>query len=109
MALCKKNMSGEAYRILSDAESKDLALHSAAYNSLIKSLLAEGNLEDAMKVKDIARSRISGFTLSDTASSLLLITQVRRDNLKVMSGCVPSASHYCLSGFSHCCAIRILL
>ncbi|XP_041107358.1 leucine-rich PPR motif-containing protein, mitochondrial [Polyodon spathula] len=82
MALCKKNMSGEAYRVLSDAESKDLALHSAAYNSLIKSLLAEGNLEDAMKVKDIARSRISGFTLSDTASSLLLITQVRRDNLK---------------------------
>ncbi|RXM34455.1 Leucine-rich PPR motif-containing protein, mitochondrial [Acipenser ruthenus] len=82
MALCKKNMSGEAYRILSDAESKGLALHSAAYNSLIKSLLAEGNLEDAMKVKDIAGSRIPGFTLSDTASSLLLITQVRRDNLK---------------------------
>uniref|UniRef100_A0A8C4SYQ8 Leucine rich pentatricopeptide repeat containing n=1 Tax=Erpetoichthys calabaricus TaxID=27687 RepID=A0A8C4SYQ8_ERPCA len=55
---------------------------SAAYNILLKSLLAESNLEDAMKVKDIACTRIKGFTLSDAANSLLLITQGRRGHLK---------------------------
>uniref|UniRef100_A0A8C4SZG9 Leucine rich pentatricopeptide repeat containing n=1 Tax=Erpetoichthys calabaricus TaxID=27687 RepID=A0A8C4SZG9_ERPCA len=72
----------DAYTILLEAEDKGITLSSAAYNILLKSLLAESNLEDAMKVKDIACTRIKGFTLSDAANSLLLITQGRRGHLK---------------------------
>uniref|UniRef100_A0A8C4T6K7 Leucine rich pentatricopeptide repeat containing n=1 Tax=Erpetoichthys calabaricus TaxID=27687 RepID=A0A8C4T6K7_ERPCA len=78
----------EVWRFLSTikrvqiTEDKGITLSSAAYNILLKSLLAESNLEDAMKVKDIACTRIKGFTLSDAANSLLLITQGRRGHLK---------------------------
>uniref|UniRef100_A0A8C4T1E5 Leucine rich pentatricopeptide repeat containing n=1 Tax=Erpetoichthys calabaricus TaxID=27687 RepID=A0A8C4T1E5_ERPCA len=75
ISLCKRKKTAEA-------EDKGITLSSAAYNILLKSLLAESNLEDAMKVKDIACTRIKGFTLSDAANSLLLITQGRRGHLK---------------------------
>uniref|UniRef100_A0A8C4T141 Leucine rich pentatricopeptide repeat containing n=1 Tax=Erpetoichthys calabaricus TaxID=27687 RepID=A0A8C4T141_ERPCA len=77
-----KRVQINAYTILLEAEDKGITLSSAAYNILLKSLLAESNLEDAMKVKDIACTRIKGFTLSDAANSLLLITQGRRGHLK---------------------------
>ncbi|XP_066552581.1 leucine-rich PPR motif-containing protein, mitochondrial [Amia ocellicauda] len=82
LALCKRGKTKEAYKLLQDAEKKGLVLSSSAYNSLLKSLLADGNLEDAMTVIDIAGTRIGGFSLSDTASSLLVITQAKRDRVR---------------------------
>uniref|UniRef100_A0A8C0HAJ3 Leucine-rich PPR motif-containing protein, mitochondrial n=1 Tax=Chelonoidis abingdonii TaxID=106734 RepID=A0A8C0HAJ3_CHEAB len=72
----------EAYNILLEAQKKDIMFPASAYSTLIKALLAEGCLEEALKVKNIAETHIKGFTLNDAASSLLIITQVRRDYLK---------------------------
>lgn len=80
--LCKKGKAEEAYNILLEAEKKDIILQSLGYSTLIKALLGEGCLEKAIKVKDIAETHIKGFVLNDAASSLLIITQVRRDYLK---------------------------
>ncbi|KAG2467341.1 LPPRC protein, partial [Polypterus senegalus] len=92
ISLCKRKKTADAYTVLLEAEDKGITLSSAAYNILLKSLLAESNLENATKVKDICMSvillpfsactRIKGFTLSDAANSLLLITQGRRGHLK---------------------------
>ncbi|XP_039594112.1 leucine-rich PPR motif-containing protein, mitochondrial [Polypterus senegalus] len=82
ISLCKRKKTADAYTVLLEAEDKGITLSSAAYNILLKSLLAESNLENATKVKDIACTRIKGFTLSDAANSLLLITQGRRGHLK---------------------------
>uniref|UniRef100_A0A8C3SLJ4 Leucine-rich PPR motif-containing protein, mitochondrial n=1 Tax=Chelydra serpentina TaxID=8475 RepID=A0A8C3SLJ4_CHESE len=72
----------EAYNILLEAQKKYIMFPPSAYSTLIKALLAEGCLEEAIKVKNIAETHIKGFTLNDAASSLLIITQVRRDYLK---------------------------
>ncbi|XP_069035958.1 leucine-rich PPR motif-containing protein, mitochondrial [Lepisosteus oculatus] len=82
LALCKRGKAKEAYRILQDADRRGLVFSPAAYNNLLKSLLAEGNLEYAMTVKEIAGTRIKGFNLSDIASSLLIVTLVKRDQVK---------------------------
>uniref|UniRef100_A0A8C7GFU3 Leucine rich pentatricopeptide repeat containing n=1 Tax=Oncorhynchus kisutch TaxID=8019 RepID=A0A8C7GFU3_ONCKI len=55
-----------------------LTLGPAPYDSLIRALLAEGSMENAMVVKEIAVGRIPGFKLNDIANSLLIITQVKR-------------------------------
>ncbi|XP_041645384.1 leucine-rich PPR motif-containing protein, mitochondrial [Cheilinus undulatus] len=78
MALCKKGKAKEAYGILKDAEKKGVALGSASYDFLIRALLAEGSMEDAMAVRDIAVSHVPSFQLSDTANSLLIITQSKK-------------------------------
>ncbi|XP_053167851.1 leucine-rich PPR motif-containing protein, mitochondrial isoform X2 [Hemicordylus capensis] len=80
--LCKKGNAEEAYSILLGVEKKDIMLDSGVYSHLIKALLAQGCLEKAIKVKNIAETHIKGFVLNDAASSLLIITQVRRDYLK---------------------------
>uniref|UniRef100_A0A8C3DEW2 Leucine rich pentatricopeptide repeat containing n=1 Tax=Corvus moneduloides TaxID=1196302 RepID=A0A8C3DEW2_CORMO len=49
---------------------------------LIKALLAQNCLDEALDVKRIAETHIKGFTLNSAASSLLIISQVRRDYLK---------------------------
>ncbi|XP_067092974.1 leucine-rich PPR motif-containing protein, mitochondrial [Osmerus mordax] len=82
LTLCKKGMAKEAYGVLKDADVNGVTLGPAHYNSLIKVLLAEGNMEDAMVVKDIAVSRIPRFHLNDIASSLLVITQAKKDQVK---------------------------
>lgn len=79
LTLCKKGLAKEAYGVLQDADGRGVALASTHYNSLIKVLLSEGFMEDAMVVKDIAVSRIPEFHLSDVASSLLVITQAKKD------------------------------
>uniref|UniRef100_A0ACB8GA32 Uncharacterized protein n=3 Tax=Sphaerodactylus townsendi TaxID=933632 RepID=A0ACB8GA32_9SAUR len=80
--LCKKGKVEEAYNILLEAQKEDITFDSHGYSHLIKALLSEGFLEKALKVKSIAETHIKGFVLNDAASSLLIITQVRRDYLK---------------------------
>nr|XP_006138247.1 leucine-rich PPR motif-containing protein, mitochondrial-like [Pelodiscus sinensis] len=82
LILCKKGNIQEAYNILLEEQKKDIMFPSFTYSILIKALLAEGCLEKAINVKNIAETHIKGFTLNDAASSLLIITQVRRDYLK---------------------------
>ncbi|XP_051868901.1 leucine-rich PPR motif-containing protein, mitochondrial [Pristis pectinata] len=82
LILSKKNNIQEAHKIFQEAEKRGLLLSSAAYSSFINMLLSHGLLEDAMDIKSKVETRIKGFTLNDTANSLLIITQVRRDNLK---------------------------
>uniref|UniRef100_UPI0037E7B2E4 leucine-rich PPR motif-containing protein, mitochondrial n=1 Tax=Semicossyphus pulcher TaxID=241346 RepID=UPI0037E7B2E4 len=78
MALCKRGKAKEAYGILKDADKKGVALGPAPYDQLIRALLAEGSIEDAMVVKDIAVSHVPAFQLSDTANTLLIITQSKK-------------------------------
>ncbi|XP_072121072.1 leucine-rich PPR motif-containing protein, mitochondrial isoform X1 [Mobula birostris] len=82
LMLSKKNNIQEAHKVFEEAENKGLLLSSAAYSSFITALLSRGLLEDAMEMKSKVETRIKGFTLNDAANSLLIITQVRRDNLK---------------------------
>uniref|UniRef100_A0A8C7VXY3 Leucine-rich pentatricopeptide repeat containing n=1 Tax=Oncorhynchus mykiss TaxID=8022 RepID=A0A8C7VXY3_ONCMY len=67
-----------AYDMLKDIDRKGVTLGPAPYDSLIRALLAEGSMENAMVVKEIAVGRVPGFKLNDIANSLLIITQVKR-------------------------------
>ncbi|XP_077193639.1 leucine-rich PPR motif-containing protein, mitochondrial [Paroedura picta] len=80
--LCKKGKVEQAYNILLEAQKKGIMLDAQDYSFLLKALLSEGCLEKALQVKNIAETHIKGFMLNDAASSLLIITQVRRDYLK---------------------------
>ncbi|XP_048457073.1 leucine-rich PPR motif-containing protein, mitochondrial [Rhincodon typus] len=82
LMFCKKNSIQEAFNVFMEAEKKGLVFSSAAYSSFMNTLLSHGLLEEAMDVKSKVETRIKGFTLNDAANSLLIITQVRRDNLK---------------------------
>ncbi|XP_070788465.1 leucine-rich PPR motif-containing protein, mitochondrial [Pituophis catenifer annectens] len=77
---CKNGNPKEAYKLFLMA--KDVVLNVGCYNNLIKALLSHGSLTEAMEVKKIAENHIKGFVLNDAASSLLILTQVRRDYLK---------------------------
>uniref|UniRef100_A0A670K785 Leucine rich pentatricopeptide repeat containing n=1 Tax=Podarcis muralis TaxID=64176 RepID=A0A670K785_PODMU len=65
-----------------DVPERGSVLPAFAYALLIRALLSKGYLEEAINVKNIAETHIKGFVLNDAASSLLIITQVRRDYLK---------------------------
>ncbi|XP_015477612.1 leucine-rich PPR motif-containing protein, mitochondrial isoform X1 [Parus major] len=77
--LCKKNKAKEAYNIFRRMRKYE-SHHSCDF--LIKALLAQNCLDEALDVKRIAETHIKGFTLNSAASSLLIISQVRRDYLK---------------------------
>ncbi|KFR06206.1 hypothetical protein Y956_07768, partial [Nipponia nippon] len=79
--LCKKNNAKEAYNIFLKMQGKN-KFHYRSYDTLIKALLTQNCLEEAIEVKHIAETHIKGFTLNSAASSLLIISQVRRDYLK---------------------------
>ncbi|XP_075352405.1 leucine-rich PPR motif-containing protein, mitochondrial isoform X2 [Mycteria americana] len=79
--LCKKNNAKEAYNIFLKMQGKN-EFHYRSYGTLIKALLTQNCLEEAIEVKHIAETHIKGFTLNSAASSLLIISQVRRDYLK---------------------------
>ncbi|XP_065609832.1 leucine-rich PPR motif-containing protein, mitochondrial [Cyrtonyx montezumae] len=79
--LCKKNNAREAYDIFLKSQGKSDYQY-RTYDTLIKALLSLDCLEEAMEVKHIAETHIKGFTLNSAASSLLIISQVRRDYLK---------------------------
>uniref|UniRef100_A0A8C3GPJ1 Leucine rich pentatricopeptide repeat containing n=1 Tax=Cairina moschata TaxID=8855 RepID=A0A8C3GPJ1_CAIMO len=78
--LCKKNNVKEAYDFFLQTQEKDYQYRT--YVALIKALLSQDSLEEAIQVKHIAETHIKGFTLNSAASSLLIISQVRRDYLK---------------------------
>ncbi|XP_023120624.2 leucine-rich PPR motif-containing protein, mitochondrial [Amphiprion ocellaris] len=82
MALCKKGKVKEAYGMLKEAEKKGLALSPAPYDHVIRALLAEGSIDDAMVVKEIAESRVPGFKLTDVANSMFIITYSKKDQVK---------------------------
>ncbi|XP_031958740.1 leucine-rich PPR motif-containing protein, mitochondrial isoform X1 [Corvus moneduloides] len=79
--LCKKNKAQEAYNIFRRMQEKDESPYRCC-DVLIKALLAQNCLDEALDVKRIAETHIKGFTLNSAASSLLIISQVRRDYLK---------------------------
>ncbi|NWH36666.1 LPPRC protein, partial [Chloropsis hardwickii] len=91
--LCKDKKAKEAYDIFKGVQEKDES-HYRSCDMLIKALLAQNCLEEALDVKHIAETHIKGFTLNSAASSLLIISQVRRDYLKdalaVLKGMVDS-------------------
>ncbi|NXP82093.1 LPPRC protein, partial [Ramphastos sulfuratus] len=93
--LCKKNNAKEAYSVFLKMQEKN-EFHYRSYDTLIKALLAQNCLEEAIQVKHIAETHIKGFTLNSAASSLLIISQVRRDYLKdamtVLKGMLDSGS-----------------
>uniref|UniRef100_A0A8C0APY5 Leucine rich pentatricopeptide repeat containing n=1 Tax=Buteo japonicus TaxID=224669 RepID=A0A8C0APY5_9AVES len=70
-----------AYDIFLKMQGKS-KFHYRSYTALIKALLTQNCLEEAIEVKHIAETHIKGFTLNSAASSLLIISQVRRDYLK---------------------------
>uniref|UniRef100_A0A671LHD6 Leucine-rich PPR motif-containing protein, mitochondrial-like n=1 Tax=Sinocyclocheilus anshuiensis TaxID=1608454 RepID=A0A671LHD6_9TELE len=72
----------EAYDMLKEAGSTGMVLGPAPYDTLIKALLAKGNIEDAMAVKNIATDHVPEFSLSDNANSLLIVSQVKRCQMK---------------------------
>ncbi|XP_048060556.1 leucine-rich PPR motif-containing protein, mitochondrial [Megalobrama amblycephala] len=82
LSLCKRGKVQEAYAILKEADSRRIVLGPAAYDTLIKALLAKGDIEDAIAVKNIAADHIPRFSLSDIANNLLIISQVKRCQMK---------------------------
>ncbi|XP_034754364.1 leucine-rich PPR motif-containing protein, mitochondrial [Etheostoma cragini] len=82
LALCKRGKAKEAYGMLKEVDKKGVALGPAPYDQLIRALLAEGSIEDAMAVKDIAASHVPGFQLSDIATNLLIITHSKKGQAK---------------------------
>ncbi|XP_060896075.1 leucine-rich PPR motif-containing protein, mitochondrial [Labrus mixtus] len=78
LTLCKKGKAKQAYGMLKDADKRGMAFGPAPYDFLIRALLAEGALEDAMVVRDIAVARVPGFHLSDTANTLVIVTQSKK-------------------------------
>ncbi|XP_073690181.1 leucine-rich PPR motif-containing protein, mitochondrial [Garra rufa] len=82
LSLCKKGKTQEAYDILKEADSRNVVLGPAQFDIVIKALLAQGNIEDAMSVKNIATNRVPEFGLSDNANNLLIISQVKKCQMK---------------------------
>ncbi|NXK59822.1 LPPRC protein, partial [Sylvietta virens] len=93
--LCRKNKAKEAYAIFKNMKEKDESRYRSC-DVLVKALLAQECLDEALDVKRIAETHIKGFTLNSAASSLLIISQVRRDYLKdalaVLKGVLDSGT-----------------
>ncbi|KAF3708052.1 Leucine-rich PPR motif-containing protein, mitochondrial Precursor [Channa argus] len=78
LALCKRGKAKDACQMLQDSDKKGIVFGPALYDHLIRALLAEGSIENAMVVKDIAAARVPSFQLSDIANSLLIITHSKK-------------------------------
>ncbi|XP_019108650.2 leucine-rich PPR motif-containing protein, mitochondrial [Larimichthys crocea] len=81
LTLCKKRKPKEALKILKDLNTRGVALNPSAYDHLIRTLLSEGAMEDALTVQNVAKSFLPGFQMSDIATSLLIITQSKRGQI----------------------------
>ncbi|XP_024152765.1 leucine-rich PPR motif-containing protein, mitochondrial [Oryzias melastigma] len=82
LALCKKNKAKEAFEMLKDAEKKGAEIGPTAFDHLIRTLLSQGFIEDAMVVKKMAEAQVPGFKLSDIASSLLIVSHCKKGQAK---------------------------
>ncbi|XP_028975967.2 leucine-rich PPR motif-containing protein, mitochondrial isoform X2 [Esox lucius] len=82
LILCKRGKAKEAYSELKNMDRKGEALGPSPYSALIRALLAEGNMEDALEVQKIATTHIPHFKLNDIANSLLIITQAKKNLTK---------------------------
>ncbi|MEQ2306456.1 hypothetical protein AMECASPLE_008482 [Ameca splendens] len=82
LALCKKGKTKEALGKLKELDKQGVALTPLPYDHLIRALVAQGFIEDAMAVKQIAESRVRSFKLSDVANSLLIISHSKRGQTK---------------------------
>ncbi|KAI3362765.1 hypothetical protein L3Q82_001820 [Scortum barcoo] len=82
LALCKKGNPKEAFTLLKEVNKKGVTIGPTSYDHLIRALLSKGSMEDAMAVKEIAQSHLPNFQLSDTANSLLIITQTKKGGVK---------------------------
>uniref|UniRef100_A0A8C6NJA5 Leucine rich pentatricopeptide repeat containing n=1 Tax=Nothobranchius furzeri TaxID=105023 RepID=A0A8C6NJA5_NOTFU len=71
-----------SFEVLKEAENKGVALTALPYDHLIRALLSEGSIEEAMVVKKMAESHVPGFKLSEIANSLLIISYSVRGQVK---------------------------
>ncbi|XP_034040394.1 leucine-rich PPR motif-containing protein, mitochondrial [Thalassophryne amazonica] len=74
LALCKKGKAKEAFESLKECQRKGIELSSSVHDHVIRSLLAHKFYDEAMEVRDIAKSHTPRFQLSDIACSLAIIT-----------------------------------
>lgn len=51
--MCFSSLSSEAYQVLKDAAKKGVEVGLTAYDHVIRALLSEGSMEDAMAVKKL--------------------------------------------------------
>uniref|UniRef100_A0A665WYF8 PROP1-like PPR domain-containing protein n=1 Tax=Echeneis naucrates TaxID=173247 RepID=A0A665WYF8_ECHNA len=72
----------KAYELFRRADRKGVMLLPACYDHLIRVLLAEGAIEDAMAVKDTAVSHVPSFQLSNNAANLLIISHSKKGQTK---------------------------
>ncbi|CAN9499622.1 unnamed protein product [Ophioblennius macclurei] len=82
LALCKKGKGKEAFGVLKEAEKAGVVLGLSLFDHTIRTLLAEGAIEDAMAVKEIAQTHTPDFKLSEIATSLLIITYSKKGQVK---------------------------
>ncbi|XP_007551253.1 leucine-rich PPR motif-containing protein, mitochondrial [Poecilia formosa] len=78
LTLCKKGKAKEALDVVKEVNERGVALGSLSYDHVIRALLAQGHIEDAMVVKQLAQSRLPGFKLSEIANNLLIISYSKR-------------------------------
>ncbi|XP_056326480.1 leucine-rich PPR motif-containing protein, mitochondrial [Danio aesculapii] len=81
-SLCNRKAKLKAFDILKKVDRKGIVPGPATYDVIIKALLAKGNIEDAISVKDIAVGHIPSFILSDVANNLLMISYVKKCQMK---------------------------
>ncbi|XP_047458532.1 leucine-rich PPR motif-containing protein, mitochondrial [Mugil cephalus] len=74
LSLCKKGKANEAYGLLMEADVKGVVLAATVYDHVVRCLLANGSIDDAMTVVDLAKSRVADFKMSAIASNLFIIT-----------------------------------
>ncbi|XP_061821261.1 leucine-rich PPR motif-containing protein, mitochondrial [Nerophis lumbriciformis] len=82
ISLCNKGKTKEAFAMLKESDKNGVTLRSFFYDYLIRALLSEGSMEDAMVVRDIALSHVPSFQLSDTANNLIVVTLSKRGQAK---------------------------
>ncbi|XP_054885864.1 leucine-rich PPR motif-containing protein, mitochondrial [Poeciliopsis prolifica] len=78
LMLCKKGKAREAMDIVKEVNEKGVALGGLSYDHVIRALLAQGHIEDALVVKQLAHAHLPEFKLSETASNLLIMSYSKR-------------------------------
>ncbi|XP_037553415.1 leucine-rich PPR motif-containing protein, mitochondrial [Nematolebias whitei] len=82
LALCKKGNAKEAFSLITKMNQRGAIPSIVVYDVLIRSLLAEGSIEDAFTVQKMATSQMPSFKLSDAANSLLIVSYSVKGQVK---------------------------